>query len=168
MRNERYFQELLYKRYAPPLLRLCLYKLKDRDTAMTVVNNAFLKVYKKLHTYSFSGSFEAWLHRIVYRSIADYFQSESKRIKRETPREAIQSVSAENLLDRLYFDDLLKLATQLPPMTYKVFVMYLVEGYKHSEIAEKLKISINTSKWHVAHAKKRMRAIIKVNYPEYE
>lgn len=167
LRNDRLFQELLYKRYAPPLLRLCLRKLKDRDTAMIVVNNGFLKVYKNLKSYSFTGSLEGWMHRIVYRSIADYYRSESTQIRSNTVFLEFERMADEHLLEELYLEDLLGLAKQLPPATYKVFLLYLVEGFKHKEIAEKLNISINTSKWHLAEAKKIMQTIIKSNSSDY-
>jgi len=167
LRNERHFQELLYKRYAPPLLRLCLRKVKDRDTAMMVVNDGFLKVFKKLDAYHYKGSFEGWVHRIVYRSMADYFRSESTLIRSRTVFEEFDRKADERLLDELYFEDLLGLAKQLPPATYKVFLLYLVEGFKHREIADKLHISINTSKWHLAEAKKIMKLIINSNSGSY-
>lgn len=167
MRNERLFQELLYKRYAPPLLRLCLRKMKDRDTAMIVVNNGFLKVFQKLDSYAFTGSFEGWIHRIVYRSIADYYRSESSQKRSHTLYVEFERRAGEHLLDELYFEDLLGLAKKLPPATYKVFLLYLVEGFKHQEIAEQLGISIGTSKWHLAEAKKMLKQIIHANTGDY-
>ena len=167
MRNERRYQELLYKRYSPPLLRLCLRKVKDRDTAMIVVNNGFLKVFQKLDTYSFTGSFEGWIHRIVYRSIADYYRSESTQIRSNTLFVEFDRRADDHLLDELYFEDLLGMAKQLPPATYKVFLLYLIEGFKHKEIAEQLEISIGTSKWHLAEAKKALQIIINSNSGDY-
>lgn len=48
----------------------------------------------------------------------------------------------------------------LPPMTAKVFNLYAVDGYKHQEIAELLKISEGTSMWHYSEAKRRIREMI--------
>ena len=141
--------------------------MKDRDTAMIVVNNGFLKVFQKLDTYSFTGSFEGWIHRIVYRSIADYYRSESTQMRSNTLFVEFERRADEHLLDELYFEDLLGMAKQLPPATYKVFLLYLVEGFKHKEIAEQLNISVGTSKWHLAEAKKTLQLIIKANSGNY-
>jgi len=134
---------------------------------MLVVNNGFLKVYQKLNTYSFKGSFEGWIHRIVYRSIADYYRSESTQIRSNTLFVEFDRKADEHMLDELYFEDLLGMAKQLPPATYKVFLLYLVEGFKHKEIAEQLGISVGTSKWHLAEAKKAMQLIINSNSGYY-
>lgn len=134
---------------------------------MMVVNNGFLKVFQKLDTYSFTGSFEGWIHRIVYRSIADYYRSESTQIRSNTLFVEFDQKADERLLDELYFEDLLGMAKQLPPATYKVFLLYLVEGFKHKEIAEQLGVSVSTSKWHLAEAKKAMQLIINSNSGNY-
>lgn len=132
-----------------------------------VVNNGFLKVFRKLDRYSFTGSFEGWIHRIVYRSIANYYRSESTQIRSNTLFVEFDQKADEHLLDELYFEDLLGLAKQLPPATYKVFLLYLVEGFKHKEIAAQLGISVGTSKWHLAEAKKAMQFIINSNSSDY-
>jgi RNA polymerase sigma-70 factor (ECF subfamily) len=44
--------------------------------------------------------------------------------------------------------------------------MYVIEGYKHREIAEVLGISINTSKSQLILAKKRLRELVEKNYPD--
>ncbi len=134
---------------------------------MMVVNNGFLKVFRKLDRYSFTGSFEGWIHRIVYRSIANYYRSESTQIRSNTLFVEFDQKADEHLLDELYFEDLLGLAKQLPPATYKVFLLYLVEGFKHKEIAAQLGISVGTSKWHLAEAKKAMQFIINSNSSDY-
>ncbi len=135
---------------------------------MTVVNNGFLKVYKKLDTYAFSGSLEAWIHRIVYRSIADHYRNTANRHSHTTLYNDFDRLAEENLLDQLYFQDLLNLARRLPPATYKVFSLHLLDGFKHNEIAEILNISVNTSKWHLAQAKKTLRQILKTNSHGHE
>ena len=134
---------------------------------MIVVNNGFLKVFQKLDTYSFSGSFEGWIHRIIYRSIADHYRSESTQIRSNTIFVEFERRADERLLDALYFDDLLGMAKELPPATYKVFLLYLVEGFKHKEIAAQLNISVGTSKWHLAEAKKALQVIINSNTGGY-
>jgi RNA polymerase sigma-70 factor (ECF subfamily) len=63
-------------------------------------------------------------------------------------------------------DDILKLLDQLPPGYRTVFNLYVLEGFKHREIADILDISINTSKSQLIQAKKRLReALIAQNYP---
>jgi RNA polymerase sigma-70 factor (ECF subfamily) len=54
-------------------------------------------------------------------------------------------------------DEIMELVKKLPPATHAVFVLYAVEGYNHREIAERLKISEGTSKWHLSEARKTLQ-----------
>jgi RNA polymerase sigma-70 factor (ECF subfamily) len=65
--------------------------------------------------------------------------------------------------DDLAAQDILKLLDMLPTGYRTVFNMYVLEGYKHKEIAEILGISINTSKSQLLLAKKRLQKLIKEN-----
>ncbi|MEM6724764.1 MAG: sigma factor-like helix-turn-helix DNA-binding protein, partial [Bacteroidota bacterium] len=63
--------------------------------------------------------------------------------------------------------DILNLLNDLPTGYRTVFNLYVIEGYKHREIAELLGVSINTSKSQLILAKERMRKLLKQNqYPE--
>jgi RNA polymerase sigma-70 factor (ECF subfamily) len=59
--------------------------------------------------------------------------------------------------------EILKILDQLPDGYRTVFNMYVIEGYKHREIADILGISINTSKSQLILAKKRMQELLKKN-----
>jgi len=54
VRNDRRFQELLYRKYFAKMMAMCLRYTHDREQAMDIVNNGFLRVFKKLHTFQFS------------------------------------------------------------------------------------------------------------------
>ncbi|NUO02410.1 MAG: sigma-70 family RNA polymerase sigma factor, partial [Saprospiraceae bacterium] len=75
VRNERVWQEALYRRFFPAMIQMCMRYTSDRETAMEIVNAGFLRVFKKLHTFTFSGSLEGWIRRIVFHSISDHFKS---------------------------------------------------------------------------------------------
>ena len=63
--------------------------------------------------------------------------------------------------------DILNLLEKLPTGYRTIFNLYVVEGYKHREIAELLGISINTSKSQLILAKKRLQSLIKESqYPD--
>ena len=56
--------------------------------------------------------------------------------------------------------DTLPIIQQLPPAYRMVFNLYVMEGYKHQEIAEQLGISVNTSKSNLARAKQKLKEMI--------
>jgi DNA-directed RNA polymerase specialized sigma24 family protein len=83
LQNDRHFQEVFYKRFFPTMMRMCRRYTQDPDEAMTIINNGFLRVFKKLDTYSFKGSLEGWVRRLVFHSLSDFYRKggESQTIR---------------------------------------------------------------------------------------
>jgi RNA polymerase sigma factor (sigma-70 family) len=163
VKNDRYAQEMLYRRFFEPMMRMVLRYTQDKEVAMEIINNGFLRVFKKLHTFSFNGSLEGWIRRLVFHSVSDYFKKNDKSVyfldieDRDAPNN-------ENALNNLYLEDMLKLVDFLPNATREVFYLYAIEGYTHVEIADRLQISTGTSKWHLSNARKKLKHLIRTYY----
>ncbi|MEL6635298.1 MAG: RNA polymerase sigma factor [Bacteroidota bacterium] len=168
LNNDRYSQEMLFRKYFPTMMQMCLRYTNDRDKAMEIVNNGFLRVYTKLHTYAFKGSFEGWIRKLVYHSLSDYFKQNSRYLQ-FLVFEDYESIQRPEALSRVYTEDIMKLVALLPPATQQVFRMYAIEGYTHVEIAKQIDISIGTSKWHLSAARKKLKELIQQsnNLPLY-
>jgi len=156
VRNDRRAQEAFYRQFFPEMLRMCLRYTRDEDTAIEIVNNGFLRVFKKLHTYAFKGSLEGWVRRLVYHSMADYFRDNARYLHFLVLEER-DDVVPERSHEVFYEEDILKAVAMLPPVSQEVFRLYAIEGYSHSEIAENLNISEGTSKWHLSTARQKLR-----------
>jgi len=152
-------QEAFYARFAPKMFGVCRRYIKRYEEAEDLLIEGLFKALDKIHTYSGNGSFEGWIRRIVVNECLMF-------LRKKTPL----SVSIEvhptdaptnmNIEDELAAQDILALLDQLPTGYRTVFNLYVIEGYKHREIAEMLKISINTSKSQLILAKKRMRKLL--------
>lgn len=162
LRNERNFQELLYRSYFDTMMSMCMRYTDDRDTAMEIVNNGFLRVFKKLNTFSFKGSLEGWIRKLVYHSLSEYFKQNSRYLQFLVFEERDANIN-ENALGKLYEEDLLKLVDTLPPATQHVFRLYAIDGYTHPEISKMSGISVGTSKWHLSAARDRLKQLIEKN-----
>lgn len=161
-KNNRKFQEILYRTYFPKMKSMVYRYTQDDDRAMIILNDGFLRVFKKISSFQFKGSFEGWVRKLIFHSISDYFRKESKYMK--TVVFDIQDKDIEgSVLPELFIEDLLKLIDQLPPATKRVFKLYAIEGYPHKEIGQKLKISEGTSKWHLSEARKKLKKILAQN-----
>ena len=159
LENNRFFQERLYRRYFGTMISMVLRHTNDRNEAITIVNNGFLKVFKKIDKFEFKGSFEGWIRRIVYRSLSDYFRSNSNMLHFLELEDRDKPLKT-NALDQLYLEDLMKLIDDLPPATAQIFRLYAIEGFTHVEISKKIGISEGTSKWHLSNARKELRKSI--------
>ena len=157
--NDRYWQEQLYRCYFPVMMQMCLRRTDDKDEAMTIVNNGFLRVFKKIHLYSFKGSLEGWIRRLVWHSLADYFRERQKYVHFLVFEERDEPVNTSPA-SQLYAEDILKMIDTLPPASAEVFRLYAIEGYSHAEVAGQMGISEGTSKWHLSTARKALRQMI--------
>ena len=163
VKNDRFCQEMLFRQFFPTMMRMCMRYTQDKDVAMEIVNMGFLRVFKKLHTFRFQGSLEGWIRRLVFHSLSDYFKKHSKPVHflNIEDRDAPERGKA---LSNLYLEDILKLVEMLPNATREVFFLYAIEGYTHVEISKKINISVGTSKWHLATARKKLKKLMKVHY----
>ena len=139
------------------MLGLCMRYVGAAD-AEDVLIDAFFKVFDKLDMYTGEGSFAGWVRRIVVNEALMHLR---KRKRRPQTDELLTTLPVADTrytaADRLQADDILRLLEQLPDGYRTVFNLYVLEGYKHREIAEMLGISINTSKSQLILARKRMR-----------
>ncbi|MBL7815918.1 MAG: sigma-70 family RNA polymerase sigma factor [Saprospiraceae bacterium] len=156
---------MLYRRYFPTMIQMCLrYTNGDRERALEILNDGFLRVFKKIDTFEFKGSLEGWIRRLVFHAISDYFKQNQKYLDSfvfsEIQPEAKTVGGTEGVLSNMYYDDLLKIIEYLPPATREVFRLYAIEGFNHSEIGEQLHISVGTSKWHLSVAREQLRKLL--------
>ncbi len=167
LRNDRHFQEALYKRFFDSMYRMVCRYTEDQELALEMLNNGFLRVFKKLDTFGFKGSLEGWIRRLVFHAISDHFRRQPEKVHflqledQETPQMA-------QILGDLYYEDMLKLVDMLPDASRRVFLLYAIEGYAHAEIAAQLNISEGTSKWHLSNARQKLKELMqdhfKINY----
>jgi RNA polymerase sigma-70 factor (ECF subfamily) len=159
LKNDRRAQELLYRNYFETMFSMCLRYTQDKEIALDIVNRGMLRVFKKLDKYSFKGSFEGWIRKIIFHSISEYFKKNNKYIKKvsfDLPEQA----SEESVLDELYYEDLLDMMQYVPESSLRVFKLFVLEGLSHKEIAQELGISEGTSKWHLNNARSKYRSVI--------
>jgi len=156
--NDRKYQQALYELYFEKMLRLCKRYSEDQEEQLTILNNGFLKVYLNLSKFKKEGSFEGWIRRIMYRSVADFFRNKHSKVKFMELDDTLYLVTSDNnTLDTLFKEDILKILETLPDTTMRIFVMYVIEGFSHKEIGNLVGIPENTSKWHLSNAKKILK-----------
>ncbi len=157
--NNRRMQELLYKKYFDSIFAMCLSYTADKDVALEIVNIGMLKVFMKIDKYSFQGSLEGWIKKIVFRCLSEYYKKENK-YRNHIILEDRDKIIGQKALNDLYFQDLLELIDKLPQSSSKVFRLFVLEGYSHKEIAKKLSITEGTSKWHLNNARTKLKELV--------
>ncbi len=155
--------ETLYKKYASKMKGVAFRYLNDSFIAEDIVQEAFVKVFKKIKDFQPTGHFEAWLRRVVVNTAINYYLS----LKKENEKKAEFSLSPENeSTDNFEEDDLYSLeelttAVNMLPSGYKmVFNLYAIDEYTHKEIAEKLQITEGTSKSQLFKARAFLKSVL--------
>lgn len=143
--NNRDAQHVLFELYAPKMLSVCRYYIKDLQHAEEVMLNGFFKVFSKLNSFKAEGSFEGWIRRIMVRESISYLRQQ-KQIEFPVKELDFKNEFADTINTEIEVAEIQQLIDALPEGYKMVFVMYAIEGYKHHEIAKMLNITEGTSK----------------------
>lgn len=141
-------------------MAMCMKYTRDEDKAMLIMNDGFLKVFQKIGTFRSEGSFEGWIRRLIYHTLADFYKKEKNYIRFIQIEEAEQYQTPATQSDSLEFEELILLLDKIPYRSAEVFKLYAIEGFSHLEIGEKMQISEGTSKWHLSNAREKLRTIL--------
>lgn len=160
-RNDRIAQKALYERFSSKMFGVCRRYVKTTENTEEVLMMGFCKVFQKIDMYSGEGSFEGWVRRVMVNEALMFLRKNYRFNEHEEITEMPISAVEVSIEDDLAARDILKLLEQLPTGYRTVFNLYVIEGYKHKEIADELGISINTSKSQLILAKKRLQDMIK-------
>ncbi|MDR3696543.1 sigma-70 family RNA polymerase sigma factor [Mucilaginibacter sp.] len=163
--NNRKAQEELYKLFYADMLRVCLNYLPDREMAKEAFNTGFLKVFQSIKSFDAEkGEIGGWIRKIMIFTSIDKCRSELKfNHLLISEMDDDEFFIAADVLEKLFFDDILKDIRTLPLATQTVFNLSVLDGFSHKEIAEQLKISEGTSRWHLSEAKKRLRVLLETS-----
>jgi RNA polymerase sigma-70 factor (ECF subfamily) len=88
--------ERLVREYDRSVLRIAMNLLRSPEEARDVYQEAFLKVYRNLHSFRFDCSFHTWLYRIVTNVCLDHLRK--RKVRRE---ESMVVETAEGMVDRV-------------------------------------------------------------------
>lgn len=154
--QDRVAQYQMYQKYAPKMLNVARYYVKDLHYAEDVLQKAFCKAFLSLRDYKFKGSFEGWLRRIVVTKSIDFLR-QKKNLMIQTD-DFSNYENCENPLNEVEDTSEIEKAIDKLPDGYKtVFCLYVLEDYKHKEIAEILNIDVGTSKSQLYKARKMLK-----------
>lgn len=159
--GDRRAEPELYQRYAKGMYKVAVQILRDPMEAEDVVQVAFTKAFRSLHTYKGDASFGAWLKRIVVNTSIN--QLKKRKLEYFSLEENHHNHVEETSTDRTLRIDMTQIqyAIQQLPIGYqKVFTLYQLEGYDHGEISNILDISEATSKSQFCRAKKKLREML--------
>ena len=159
-RRDRSAQRALYERYFPYGMSVTVRYCDDRQEAVAVLHTAFLKVFRKLDAYDASRPFEPWFRTIVVRACLDAVRARAKIATVELD-DGLAAYDREETLSRIGYEELLGMVQNLTAGYRTVFNLYVIDGFKHEEIAERLGISVGTSKSNLSKARVILQRMVR-------
>jgi RNA polymerase sigma factor (sigma-70 family) len=162
------YQEQLYKQFYGYAMGIGLRYCDNRDDALEVVNDSFIKVFNTIQSYNADRSFKAWLRRIIINTSIDRRRKDLKYQLHTDMEHAGHIGHNHTAIDQLNAKDILKLMDELPALQRSIFNMYEIDGYNHDEIAEMLNIPSSSSRVYLSRAKERLRKALTTETQSYE
>jgi RNA polymerase sigma-70 factor (ECF subfamily) len=160
--NNAKAQIQLYNLYCEAMFTVAHRYVKDRFVAEDVMQDAFIKAFKNIHSYKNEVAFGAWLKRIVINQSID--QLKKKKLELIAINDEIISKSDDddwNIESDISIEGIVAMINKLKEKYRLVLTLYLLEGFDHQEISEVLSITENTSRTHLLRGKKILKAQLK-------
>lgn len=168
VQNNQRDQKELYEHYFGYSLKIVFRYIFRYDKAIDVVNDGFIKIFKKLSTFHYDHSeniemiFMGWMRTIMINTAIDSLRKDNFLPEIGTiSDDAWIEDKGQSADQALLYKELIKQVKKLPPGYRVVFNMYVIDGFTHQEIANQLGISVGTSKSNLFKARAIMQNFIK-------
>lgn len=154
LRGDPHCERALFDRYAGRMMSVCLRYARETEEAEDILQEGFIKVFSHLKGFRHEGSFEGWIRRIMVTSALKYLRKARPTQELSVIEEFRESSDLPDVIGHLGEQEIHRLIRDLPDGYRAVFNLYVIEGYKHQEIAELLSIEESTSRSQLVKARK--------------
>ncbi len=168
-------EELLYKTYFGYLSGVAYRYTKERNESVELINDSFVRIFKKLDTFAFNGppeekqkAFKGWIGRITANIAIDRIRAKRTLVYLEDMGNDVMADIAFETPDKLSYNDITTLISRLPDIQQIIFNMHEIEGFSHEEIAFKLNIPASTSRVYLTRAKAKLATLYKAVMSTYQ
>lgn len=162
-------QRKVFNQYADYLFRICFRYVKNKEDCEDILSQGFLNIFDKIEFTDITeeAQLKAWMKKIIINQALMFIR---KNIRFEPTLELVDHRQESELTsDELLLEqDLIHMVLELPEGYRIVFSLFVIEGYKHEEIAKKLGISIGTSKSQLSKARRLLKEMIHKTESSYE
>jgi RNA polymerase sigma-70 factor, ECF subfamily len=164
--------ECLFKTYYDPLCRYAYEIIKCPHQSEDIVENLFVKIWEERGNLSIHTSFRSYLYRSTYNACLNVIRKKKSENKYKvffihhcdlikSHDYGSLSYPLSGIIEREMNGEIEKVIEKLPAQCKKIFLMSRTEELPLQEIADRLGISVNTVKWHIMVALKKIELVMK-------
>jgi len=159
-RNQRDSQNALYRLYYAYGMSIAIRYVGSEAEAITILNDTFLKVFSHIKKFDRTQPFKPWFRKILVNTAINFVKKQQRYKMEVNLDEADKVPSREEILSKINYKDLINTLQSLSLAYRTVFNLYVIDGFKHSEIAEMLGITVSTSKSNLTRARIKLKELI--------
>lgn len=159
-RGDKASQKKFFLRHSPLLFNVSLRYARSREDAEDVLQEAWVSIFNSLEQYNESGNLIAWMKKIVINKALrnrsnNWFNTDLVEVM-----DLSDKISNPTIWNELENEEVLKVIDRLPIGYSEVFKLYIIEGFKHAEIADMMGIEESTSRSKLTIARRKLRELI--------
>jgi RNA polymerase sigma-70 factor (ECF subfamily) len=132
---------------------ICLRYVRYKEEAEDIFQEAFIKIFKTIHTLQKTEAIGSWVKRIVINTAVNHYYANLKYHNQPDTEGVDLSDESGDILSQLTLQALLSMIQEMPEGYRLIFNLYVIDGYSHAEIAQLMHISEGTSKSQLSRAK---------------
>lgn len=158
-KGDKRSQYLLVERYSGMLATVCRRYARDNAMAQDILQETLILIFTHIKKYKHTGSFEGWMRRIAINCSLQwigrsYFMKETATT--DFNESDLEKIEHPIIFKQLAEEEIIRLMQTMPDGYRTILNLYCIEGFSHKEIAEMLKISVNTSRSQLLRARKKL------------
>ncbi len=165
--KERWAQQRLYEDYYSKMMGVCLHYANNDQDALDILHEGFLKVFRYITAYTPGTSLTAWIRRIMVNTAIDYYRKNVRRRTDDIDTAFNLSADTPDAISNCSEKDILAAVQKLTPAYRAVFNLYVVEGFSHKEVGERLDITESTSRSNLVKARLKLQEMLTSKYGHY-
>lgn len=169
LKNERYYQELLYEKYSSKMFGICLRYAPDRDIAEDIFQEGFIRVFQTLGQFRWQSALSSWMYKVFVSTAVNYIQRKLKtrfevsiNERNIQEEEELSEQEQDHWMNHISSEEALQMVQNLPEKYRLIVNLYAVDRMNHSEIAQMLGISETTSRSQLSRARKMLNEQLQI------
>ena len=148
--DSKAFSSLVLK-HQQSLLRLCMRFTNSHDLAEDIVQDTFVKAFRKLSTFEGRSSFKSWLFQIAVNTAKNKIRATKDTVNIDTVQISIGGISTEGLEERGVRDMIRDFVDELPEKQKMALTLRIYDDLSFKEIAEIMECPYDTAKANYRH-----------------
>lgn len=155
--RKEWAQKKLYEDQYSTMMGVCLRYSNNKEDALDILHEGFIKVFKNIKKFQPGTSLSAWIRRIMVNTAIDFYRKNIRRRTEDLDQAYQISSNDVDAISQYTEKEILIAVQKLTPAYRTVFNLYVIEGYSHREIGEKLGITESTSRSNLVKARGKLQ-----------